>query len=58
MNTTKPGAIPAPKEHHDLRARTVRAPQIEQSERANHTRPVDSRPTLTMQRQLIASLVG
>ena len=58
MNTTKPLAIPAPKEHHDLRARTGCAPQVERSERAGRTRSVDSRPTLTMQRQLIASLVG
>jgi hypothetical protein len=69
MDNIKPLAIPAPRAHHDLRLPDVGpgAASGERSttpgERAAHarrdvTRPVGARPTRTMQRQLIARMVG
>ena len=62
MSSIQSLAIAAPREHHDLRLLDVRQASGNRStnpgERTAHARPVGSRPTRTMQRQLIARMVG
>lgn len=57
MTDIKPPAIPAPREHHDLRRPDVE-PGTAAGKRAAHARLDPTRPTRTMQRQLIARMVG
>ncbi len=57
MTDIKPPAVPAPREHHDLRRPDVE-PGAAAGERAAHARLYLARPTRTMQRQLIARMVG
>jgi len=64
MSNIKPLAIPAPRAHHDLRVLDVEPGAASgkrltgPGERAAHARPAGARPTRTMQRLLIARIVG